>query len=82
MKDKISTQPLYLDKSEKKRHESAINQLCEELSIHRANMESIYEDILLELKSKARIQDFIYIFVDRTIRNRYKQSDTAIHKRP
>ncbi len=82
MKDKISTQPLYLDKSEKKRHESAINQLCEELSIHRAKMENIYEDILLELKSKARVQDFLYIFVDRTIRNRYKQSDTVIHKRP
>lgn len=79
MKDKIPTQPLYLDEAEKKRHESAINQLCEELSIRRPTMENIYEDILLELKSKARIQDFLYIFVDRAIRTRYKQNG-AVHR--
>jgi len=82
MKNKISTQSLYLDETERKRHESAISQLCEELSIRRSAMEGIYEEILLELKSKAHIQDFLYIFVDRTIRTRYRQSNNAVHRRP
>jgi len=81
MEDEFPTTPLYLDDAERKRHESAINRLCEELSVRRPAMEKAYNEVLLELKSKARIQDYLTIFAIRTIRDRYQHANGAVHKR-
>ncbi len=75
MEAEFYDQPLYIDEADKKRHESAISQLCEEFSASRPIVEGIYKDILVKLKSRARIHYYLPIFVSRSIRDIFRQSN-------
>ena len=64
-----SSNPLYADGAEKKHHDIAIGCLCEEFSKPEAVIRPIYEEILLEMKTEAKIKQFLSILVCRSIRD-------------
>ena len=65
----FSGNPLYQDPADENRHESAMKMLCDKFSIRPAVMKHIYEAILLDLKSRARVQQYLSIFVVRAIQD-------------
>lgn len=69
--------PLYENEDEKKQHNYAINLLCEELAKNEEFIRPLYEQVLLEMKQKARIQDYLSILVCRNVRDLAKHYSSA-----
>lgn len=60
---------LYANEDEKKQHGHAISLLCEELAKKEEIIRPLYEQILLDMKKNARIQDYLSILVYRSVRD-------------
>jgi uncharacterized protein (DUF2126 family) len=69
----VATQ-LYDNDFEWKQHESAMQGLARELGMPIADINQAYENALKELKSQARIKDFLSVFACRKVR------ELAAHK--
>jgi len=69
----VATQ-LYDNHIEWKQHESAMQGLARELGMPMADISQAYENALKELKSQARIKDFLSVFACRRVR------ELAMHK--
>lgn len=60
---------LYEDLADKNKHKSAMKMLCEKFPVQPTVMQQVYEAILIDLKTRARVQQYLSIFVVRTIQN-------------
>lgn len=69
MGNQIALQPLYDNGTERIQHEAVIRQLSKEFDIEAEIMKNVYEEVLGDLKSEARIKNYLSIFVARTIRD-------------
>jgi hypothetical protein len=58
----------YSNPDEKNQHERIIGTLATEVSRSFEEVEPLYEDILAHMKDKARVQDFLSIFVSRRVK--------------
>jgi uncharacterized protein (DUF2126 family) len=65
----VATQ-LYDNNIEWKQHESAMQGLARELGMPMDDISQVYENALKELKSQARIKDFLSVFACRKVRER------------
>jgi hypothetical protein len=59
---------LYDNNIEWKQHESAMQGLARELGMPMNDISQVYENALKELKSQARIKDFLSVFACRRVR--------------
>jgi hypothetical protein len=76
MEEQTAIHPLYANDAERIQHESAIRQLSQEYDVQAEIMKNIYEEILGDLKSRARIKVFLSIFVARIIRDLLSSSSS------
>jgi len=59
---------LYEDETEQKQHFSAIQKLVRDVSSSEEEIRHLYEDVLKELKSEARIRTFLPILVSKKVK--------------
>ena len=59
---------LYEDETEQKQHFSAIQRLVRDVSSSEEEIRHLYEDVLKEFKSEARIKTFLSILVSKKVK--------------
>ncbi|MEW6427365.1 MAG: hypothetical protein AB1568_04950 [Thermodesulfobacteriota bacterium] len=76
-----STAGAAVELGKRKAHESAILQLSEEFAVEHAAMKEVYEELLDELKARARIKEYLSIFVVRAIRDLFRPAVAGAPRR-
>jgi hypothetical protein len=59
---------LYEDETEQKQHFSAIQKLARDISSSEEEIRPLYEDVLKELKSEAKIKTFLSMLVSKKVK--------------
>jgi len=68
---------IYESQEERDQHEHAMEALAEELHREVGEVQQVYERALLDLKSDAKVKDYLVLFVARRTRALLQQSPRA-----